>query len=30
VVRPRPDEHVALVLCGANVDPAMLATPAAV
>ena len=29
LVRPRPDEPVALVLCGANVDPAVLATPAA-
>lgn len=29
LVRPRADEHVALVLCGANVDPTMLATPAA-
>ena len=29
LVRPRPDEQVALVLCGANVDPAVLATPAA-
>jgi threonine dehydratase len=28
LVRPRPDERVALVLCGANVDPAGLATPA--
>lgn len=27
LVRPRPDERVALVLCGANVDPAVLATP---